>query len=102
MPELENVLERAVILSRGNPIDIVHLPQEIVSPTEMQSVSQTAPLPETLSLPQAIEQLEKELIAKALSQTGGNKARTARLLDISERALWYKVKKWPVIRLSPS
>jgi two-component system response regulator AtoC len=92
--ELENVVERAVVLSRGNPIDIVHLPQEIVSPTELQSVSQTAPIPETLSLPQAVEQLEKEIIAKALSQTDGNKAKAARQLDISERALWYKVKKY--------
>ena len=92
--ELENVVERAVVLSRGNPIDIVHLPQEIVSPTELQSVSQTVPIPETLSLPQAVEQLEREVIAKALSQTDGNKAKAARLLDISERALWYKVKKY--------
>ena len=92
--ELENVLERAAVLSRGKLIDSTHFPQEIVSPSARLSVAESPALPESLSLPQAVEHLEKELIAKALAGTGDNKAKAARILDISERALWYKVKKY--------
>ncbi len=92
--ELENVLERAAVLSCGKLIDSTHFPQEIVSPKVHSSVAESPALPESLSLPQAVEHLEKEHIAKALAQTDGNKAKAARLLDLSERALWYKVKKY--------
>jgi two-component system response regulator AtoC len=92
--ELENVLERAAVLSRGKPIDSTHLPQEMVAPNAQPSVAERSILPESISLPQAIEHLEREFIAKALAQTDGNKAKAARLLDLSERALWYKVKKY--------
>jgi len=92
--ELENVLERAAVLSRGQLIDSMHLPQEMVVSHVRPSVAERPILPESISLPQAIENLEREFIAKALTQTDGNKAKAARLLDLSERALWYKVKKY--------
>ncbi|WP_082411772.1 helix-turn-helix domain-containing protein [Methylogaea oryzae] len=38
--------------------------------------------------------MEREFIGRALEQTGGNKTRAARLLEISERTLWYKLKKY--------
>ena len=92
--ELENVLERAAVLSRGKHIESVHFPQEIVSPSVPLPIAKNTTLPESLSLPHAVEQLERELIVKTLAETGDNKAKAARLLDISERALWYKVKKY--------
>jgi two-component system response regulator AtoC len=92
--ELENVLERAAVLSRGHFIDNTHLPQEMVAPNARPSVAERPVLPESQSLLQAIEHLEREFITKALAQTDGNKAKAARLLDLSERALWYKVKKY--------
>ena len=95
--ELENILERGIVLSRGTPLDIHHLPQEIISPFDTSpnmdthiSVSPAQPQP----LPQAVRQLEKVLIEQALTQSGGNKAKAARVLYISERTLWYKVKKY--------
>lgn len=92
--ELENVLERAVVLSRGHSIDSEHLPQEIAAPSAPPSVAERSASPEPPSLPQAIEQLEKKFIARALAEAGDNKSKAARALDISERALWYKVKKY--------
>ncbi|MBI3247523.1 MAG: sigma-54-dependent Fis family transcriptional regulator [Deltaproteobacteria bacterium] len=92
--ELENVLERAAVLSRGNLIDLPHLPQEIAASHQRSSAPDTQALSESISLPQAIERLEKAFIERALVQTDGNKAKAARLLDLSERALWYKVKKY--------
>jgi two-component system, NtrC family, response regulator AtoC len=94
--ELENVLERAAVLSRGQLIDSTHLPQEMVVPPVQPSVAERPALPESLLLAQAIEQLEREFITKALTQTGGNKAKAARMLAMSERALWYKVKKYGI------
>lgn len=92
--ELENVLERAVVLSGGEPLDVAHLPRELISPMPVKAAPETAAAFPTPSLPQAIEKVERALIAQVLAQTVGNKAKAARLLDISERALWYKVKKY--------
>lgn len=92
--ELENVLERAIVLNRGEPLDVAHLPRELVTPIPAKASLGSVEAVSTLSLPQAVENLEKELIEKALAQTADNKSRAARVLDISERALWYKVKKY--------
>ena len=92
--ELENVIERALVLSRGEQIEVQHLPREIVSTAELASPLVSAPPSQSLSLIPAVENLEKTLIAQALEQAAGNKAKAARLLDISERTLWYKVKKY--------
>jgi two-component system response regulator AtoC len=43
-----------------------------------------------------VVQLEKRLIEEALRRTGDNKSAAARLLEISERSLWYKIKKYGV------
>jgi two-component system response regulator AtoC len=92
--ELENVIERALVLSRGEQIDVQHLPREIVSPAEPAAPAVSVPLSPSLSLLPAVEKLEKAFIAQALQQAAGNKAKAARLLEISERAVWYKIKKY--------
>jgi len=92
--ELENVIERALVLSRGEQIEVQHLPREIVSTVELASPLLPASLSQPHPLIPAVENLEKMLIAQALEQAAGNKAKAARLLDISERTLWYKVKKY--------
>ncbi|HKA55995.1 MAG TPA: sigma-54 dependent transcriptional regulator [Candidatus Binatia bacterium] len=92
--ELENVIERALVLSRGEQIEVQHLPRELVSAAELAPPLVSAAPSQPLSLIPAVENLEKMLIAQALGQAAGNKAKAARLLDISERTLWYKVKKY--------
>ena len=92
--ELGNVIERALVLSRGEQIEVQHLPREIVSAAELASPLLSASLSQLLPLIPAVENMEKMLIAQALEQAAGNKAKAARLLDISERTLWYKVKKY--------
>ncbi|MGE0267143.1 MAG: response regulator [Candidatus Omnitrophota bacterium] len=49
-----------------------------------------------LSLDEGVSQREKELIIKALEQSGHVKAQAAKLLKISERTLWYKLKKYGI------
>lgn len=85
--ELENVIERAVILEDGDTVTIKSLPF-----FKTQDVGlQTAELSD-LSIKKAEETIEKELIKKALNATGGNKTKAAELLEISHRALLYKIK----------
>ena len=91
--ELENLVERAIILGGGG--DVLDLEQYV--PT-VPDVSGSAPpaafaLEADTSLDGAVARLESQLIVEALRQAAGNKARAAALLDISERALWYKIKK---------
>jgi len=92
--ELENVIERALVLSRGAQIEVQHVPREIVAAAEPTAPSISAPHSSSLSLIPAVENLEKALVAQALQQAAGNKAKAARLLEISERAVWYKIKKY--------
>ena len=50
-----------------------------------------------LSIKKAEEAIEKELIAKALEMTHGNKTKAAELLEISHRALLYKIKEYGLL-----
>ena len=94
--ELENIMERACVLCRGDRVTPEHLPPDIF---RRDAVPDTAAVvaarePESLALHPQIEALEKALIEKALERSGNNKAAAARLLEISERALWYKIKRY--------
>jgi two-component system response regulator AtoC len=96
--ELENVVERALILSGGQPLTLAHFRLE----TTTAAAAAAAPGPATHatadsgppgSLTEAVEALEARMIEQALQHTQGSKPRAAALLGISERALWYKLKK---------
>jgi len=93
--ELENMVERALILSGGGLLDEQHF---LLEPRAVEIKPKPAALPtegtRTPPLNQAVEGLEARLIDEALAQAEGNKAKAAALLDISERTLWYKLKKY--------
>jgi two-component system response regulator AtoC len=90
--ELENVMERAVVLSRGGTVEAGHLPLEITRPAPTPAGAED----DDFDLEAQVARLEKRLLAGALAKSGDNKARAARLLKISERTLWYKLKKYGV------
>jgi len=94
--ELENMTERALILSGGGILDEPHF--MLQSRTgEAKPKSDVLPIADDkapAALNQAVEDLEARLIDEALAKAGGNKAKAAALLDISERTLWYKLKKY--------
>lgn len=97
--ELENVLERAAIVCGGEPVDVKHLPLDIQgalasNPQPVAAAGQTQIDMSNLSMPKAVEALEKQLIEAALSQSGGNKSKAARILEISERSFWYKLTQY--------
>ena len=87
--ELENILERAAILAAKQIIYPSHLPADI-APTVKRADDLTA-TEQPFSIPQMTAQIEKKLIIEALAVCQGNVARAAKLLEISERSLWYKI-----------
>ncbi|MCX7788208.1 MAG: sigma-54 dependent transcriptional regulator [Spirochaetes bacterium] len=85
--ELENILERAVILSEGGEI----LPHHIeLKESNMKAGSNENPLAGSYRL----EAMERVVIEQALQKYGGNRTKTAEVLGISRRALQYKIKKY--------
>ena len=89
--QLENALERAVLVTPGPLVRRADLPPEVLgSPAGDAEPAEDAE--EVLSIKVRTAELERELIAKALARTGGNRTRAARLLEISTKALAYKIR----------
>lgn len=89
--ELENVIERGLVLSGGD-LREEHLPPHVRTSTPQFSV--VAENDDDLSVKRRLPALERELIARALDRTGGNRTRAAELLDLSTRALTYKIQEY--------
>ena len=87
--ELENILERAAILAAKQIILPPHLPADISPTTKLANDFIATEQP--FSIPQMTAHIEKKLIVEALAASHGNKAKAAKLLEISERSLWYKL-----------
>jgi DNA-binding NtrC family response regulator len=88
--EMINVLKRAAIMCDGNIMvdDLpLHLKDDHFFNTEKYSEK---------SLDAAISEFEKELILNALRKTKGQQVKAAKLLDISERSMWYRIKKYAI------
>jgi two-component system response regulator AtoC len=93
--ELENTIERAIVLTDKNIIELENLPIEIQN---FKEEFQLEPLPdEEYSIKKASKALETNLIKKALIKTKGNHTHAARLLEISHRALLYKIKEYGIV-----
>jgi two-component system response regulator AtoC len=91
--ELENLVERAVIFAAGDRITLRDLPESVVSPSNVAAGDDATP---SLCLKAARKSLEADLIRRALRATGGNRTHAAKLLDISHRALLYKIKEYGI------
>ena len=87
--ELENTIERAVLVCDGNVIHGHHLPPTLQTAERTGTVTR-------VSLVQAIEAFEQDLIKDALKTTRGNRSKAARLLDTTERILGYKIKRYNI------
>ncbi len=90
--ELENMVERALIISDGGMLTGANflLPSERSADADASLLSSPTVV---MPLVPAVEALEQRLIEAALAQADGNKSKAAALLEISERTLWYKLKK---------
>ncbi len=87
--ELENVIERAVILADTDRVTIQELPANVVS-----AVAGDGSGSASYSLRRARRACEADVIRRALKATDGNRTHAAKLLEISHRALLYKIKEF--------
>jgi two-component system response regulator AtoC len=94
--ELENTVERAMVLSEGDQIVVTDLPERI---REAQDPVQMQLATGELSVKKTTRIVEEILIRRALQKTNGNRTRAAELLEISHRALLYKIKDYKVTDL---
>lgn len=86
--ELRNVMERVSVLAAGPVIDIPDLPADLCRDMENRASEKF----ETLNLAEAVGRTERLCILRALDRTGGNKTESAKLLGISRKNLWEKMK----------
>jgi DNA-binding NtrC family response regulator len=92
--QLENVVERMVLLRAEGLIDVEDLPARMHKATQAASEAQALELPEDgIDLRDAVEQFENKLILQALERTGWNKNRAAAVLRMNRTTLVEKLKK---------
>ena len=89
--ELENLVERAVALSRGSTIGCELLPSSVVQARERRQATRIPS--EGVDLERLVADYERALLREALSATAGVKKRAARLLGISFRSFRYRLEK---------
>ncbi|MEO8904738.1 MAG: sigma-54 dependent transcriptional regulator [Polyangiaceae bacterium] len=94
--ELENTIERAMVLAESDQIVAQDLPdrlREARDPVQMQLASGELSVKKTMRI------IEEILIRRALQRTKGNRTRAAEVLEISHRALLYKIKDYAITDL---
>ena len=95
--ELENVIERALVLAEGPQITLTDLPDHLRDAGSGGFIPVgSAPMgeDEDLSVKRRSAALEKQLIRKALARTGGHRGKAAEMLELSDRALRYKIQEY--------
>ncbi len=89
--QLENACERALLLGDGSLLSREDLPPELLE----GMINDQAESPGwDLSIKRRVPELEKRLIARALDLCGGNRSKAAPLLEISYKALLYKIREY--------
>ncbi|HIN85507.1 MAG TPA: sigma-54-dependent Fis family transcriptional regulator, partial [Myxococcales bacterium] len=91
--ELENTIERACVFADDEVIIPEVLPEHIAESSSRVRLSLASG---ELSIKRTTRIIEEELIRRALTQTGGNRTAASKLLEISHRALLYKIKEYNV------
>jgi two-component system response regulator AtoC len=94
--ELENTIERAMVLADGDRIQSVDLPERIRNAKDKVLTQLDS---DELSIKKTIRNIEEILIRRALQRTRGNRTKAAELLEISHRALLYKLKDYEITDL---
>jgi two-component system response regulator HydG len=89
--ELKNIIKRAVLLSKGNTIEIEVLPEEMI----LESLD-NQPFQSEFDLKALQETNEREMIIKTLQEVKYNKSKAARLLNIDRKTLYLKIEKYNI------
>ncbi|MFQ5905258.1 MAG: sigma-54-dependent transcriptional regulator [bacterium] len=87
--ELENVVERAFALNCDHEITTANLPPRLLQPRPSARSARVGPMP-------TIEEMEKQLIERALRQSGGNKGKAADMLGVGRKTIYRKIRKYGI------
>ncbi len=87
--ELENIIEHAFVMCKGEIIELRHLPPELIERSKEA-------LLEEKEVGRPLQKTEAESIRKALKRNRGNRLRTARELGIDRSTLWRKIKRYGI------
>jgi two-component system response regulator HydG len=85
--EIENILERMVIMSKGDTLTLADLPPVLAGLLQEEKSTPS---------PTSLKDVERETIVKTLRQTGGNRTRTAAILGITRKTLQNKIKEYGI------
>jgi PAS domain S-box-containing protein len=88
--ELENIIEHAFVMCKGEIIELRHLPPELVEYAKETVV-------EAKEVNKPLQTAEAEVIRKALERNEGNRLRTAQELGIDRSTLWRKIKRYGIV-----
>ena len=94
--ELENIIERAVVLSRNEIITVDDFPNTVKGYKAENEIQEK----EKGNMVEQVEALEKKLIFDALKEANGNQSLAGRMLGITERNLRYKMQKYGIKKLA--
>jgi two-component system response regulator AtoC len=94
--ELENTIERAMVLAESEVLQMTDLPERVLDALDPVQVHLASG---ELSIKRTAAAIEQILIRRALQKTKGNRTRAADLLEISHRALLYKIKDYKITDL---
>ncbi len=84
--ELKNSIEAAVVMARGNIIELDDLPPQLKRESKEKSI--------TLDLPITMEEAEKKVILESIAYCSGNKTKAAEMLEIGRKTLHRKLAEW--------
>lgn len=87
--ELENTVERAVILCRGEQITVQELPPQLLPDTNDERETDVP-----LSATPTLRDMERQMIRATLAENNGNKSKTAKILGIARQTLLNKIKEY--------
>lgn len=89
--ELKNIVERLALLQQGQKVNTHHLPPEVQAPGVICSTFETFDVGRPLK--EAVTEYERRYIEKVVDYAGGHKTLAAKMLGMSRKVLWEKLKK---------
>ncbi|MCX7935136.1 MAG: sigma-54 dependent transcriptional regulator [Planctomycetota bacterium] len=92
--ELANIIERALVLGKGDTIDVNHIAAGLERPAVRPEAVAAAPVEAAAAPIKPLEEVEREHVLRALAFYQGHRQKAASALDISERSLRERLKRW--------